>query len=440
MSKASASPPSSQQFTNPHNGRSGPLLQEVAADPRKTNAMLSIADGPSWDQEPSDPEPLDTEWADAKLAMGWSPIRVALRYIIEEDGFTAQLFDWLCADGRDGEDVAQFARSNGVENREFQRAIDHMGEDRAKLTEAFISEGPYHPLPGAKAKSRVVAGYLDDLVVADPWDTTDGAERRRYRQLCEEHDWYWPQVSSALRQRRITAIEANTTGGPVEFTKLGIPVYPDRFPEPQPLCPFATPYFHLGHLTDLAFDSPCKSPACETCGPELADNLLKLVASRIEDLDVVYVAETRWGPNLGSRLGQRRKAHNLNTFMYRVVNDSVTIIADKPITGTKEPNVSRAMTPVEAIEFLRDSVMWVPGRHSQSWSDAWKPEGDDEASIHVSLRGLTETQIQSFTQTAVNEARSRYGIEPGKGLIPAEQWTAFRHFLIELRDRMIGGS
>jgi hypothetical protein len=165
-----------------------------------------------------------------------------------------------------------------------------------------------------------------------------------------------------------------------------------------------------------------------------------LVQLCIAGLDVVYLAETEWDRNLGTRLGQRRKASAANTFTYRAVNDRVTIVADKPIIGTKEPKTSRPMPPVSAIEYLRDSVLWVPGRHSHSWSEAWKPDDHDGGSIHVALRGLTPVQIEHFKEAAADEARSRYGIEPGVKPLPGEHWYEFRKFLIELRDRMIRGT
>jgi hypothetical protein len=402
--------------------------------------MPIIPEGPDWNAVSSDPDPFDTEWVESKLALGWSPYRVASLYWFFEGAFTPMLFDWLCEKSLNAQDIARFARQLGVSKVEFLTSTAHTKADRGPLLESFVSGKPFWIRPASDASSREVAAYLDDLFFGDPGDVlSELEERRAMARLCEKEGWYWPQVSTALRQRRIANVERHASGDGLEFTESGIPIYVNRFPEPQPICPLSYVYFHIGHFTPVAFEAPCDSPSCATCGPRRADQLLSQVDKRVKALSVVYLSEATWEPNLSARLGQRRKAHGINTFTYRSATDAVTVVSDKPIGGKSEPKASRAMSPHDAVEFLRESVFWVPGRSSQSWSKAWEPNHDHETSINVSLRGLGPDEVDRFKRLAAEEAKARYGIEPGQDPIPPGEWYNFRSFLVELRDRLASG-
>ncbi len=234
---------------------------------------------PTWDTPLSEAAPLDLEWAQLKLAIGWSPFRIARYYLDDAGEFSADLFDWLCAQDCTHDDIAHFARWEGVETKSFCLSIQHITPSapaRLQLLQNFISGEPLRRLPAAGAPAHEVAAYFDDVLDGTDWEhMSDEDERSKHRRLCEKYDWYLPQVSRALRQRRIVTIEKYSNGGQVEFTESGIPVYLDRFPQPQPLCPFKRRYFSLGHFTDLTGEGPCGSPSCSKCGREIADALFR---------------------------------------------------------------------------------------------------------------------------------------------------------------------
>lgn len=386
-----------------------------------------------WHAPPAEAEPFRIEWVNAKLNLGWPPFRVATSYLGNDGEFTAELFDWLCSQDCSYEDIARFARFRGVERGDLLRAtVD--ASDRVFLLKAFISGKPLREKPPRGAPADEVAIYLDEVVAGDLWETE--SERVTFQRLCEENGWFWPQVSRALRKRRIAAIGLLDDSESVGLTKRGIAIYPRRFPDPQPLCPFRKRYYHLGHLTDKQYDAPCNSPSCEKCGPDLADRLLSQVESRIKNLEIVHVAQTEWDPSLTERMGQRRKSKAMNTFTHRDVYDIVTIIADKPIGGTSEPKRSEPMTPAEVSRFLTEDVMWVPGHVSASWSEGWKPKSHDDLSNHVSLAGLSEEKIEEFKRQAAVLGKVLYDMRPGIDPLPPEKWSEFRDRLIALRDTL----
>jgi hypothetical protein len=59
--------------------------------------------------------------------------------------------------------------------------------------------------------------------------------------------------------------------------------------------------------------------------------------------------------------------------------------------------------------------------------------------LHISLRGLGPDEVARFKRVATEEAKSRYGIEPGIDPIPDNEWFNFRTYLLEFRDRLASG-
>lgn len=286
---------------------------------------------------------------------------------------------------------------------------------------------------------------FDHFHAEDGWEMSEAKQRWFLRNLCKERDWYWPQVTRALRQSRTASI-ANRMGdvGQVEGTQSGILVFLDRFPEPQPFCPFKRKYFHLGFWADGAIEQVCESHSCKHCAPDLIEGLLRHIKKRIKPLEVVYVAQVPWDDKLTGRLAQRRHDHDMNTFTYRDVNNLVTIIGDKPLEGKRAKQVpvsSEKMTPDEVIEFMIEHVLWIPGYVSAHFSAGWAfPVAQAAVSgVTVSLDGLDDDQIEEFKRRAAAIVREIYDIEPGREQVPTSDWPELKLLLQEIKKEILGG-
>jgi hypothetical protein len=128
----------------------------------------------------------------------------------------------------------------------------------------------------------------------------------------------------------------------------------------------------------------------------------------------------------------------MNTFTYRAVGEKVTIVADKVIRGTSEPRTSRGMSGQDAVQYLKEKILWVPGRVSANFSEDWDPTEKEQAPRHVSLETLDEAGIAKFKEMAAAKARELYGIEPGIDQLPKEKWPEFRSYLLRLRGALGG--
>lgn len=308
---------------------------------------------------------------------------------------------------------------------------------------------PLEQPPGPKSPAAEVAAFIEDVVVScycydeGGWTMSEPKQRWFLRTLCETSDWSWPQVTRALRKNRIAGI-AKRMGeeGTVEGTASGIPVFLDRFPEPQPFCPFKRTFFHIGSFTDSTIDQPCVSPSCKECAPHLIEELLGQVKERIEPLEAVYVAQVPWNVNLTGRLAQRRHDHGMNTFTYRDVNDIVTIIGDKPLEGKRAreaPTSSEKISPVEATTFLVERVLWIPGHVSDHFSEGWAFPTVRASGVHISLDGLDDDQIGEFKRRAAAIVMERYDIDPSAERIPVSHWKELKLILQGVKKEILDG-
>jgi hypothetical protein len=399
----------------------------------------------TWASLPLEPPSFDLEWGSRLLAGGMTPFGIA-RVFLSDDGvndpgmFTADLLDWLLHQDCLLEDIGRFARSMRVNKSELVAAIGHRTrEDRLSLLTSFISGEPLRTFPPKGASARQVAPYLEDLLVADP-DLPEITQRQRLGRICEENGWAWSQVSRRLRQDRITRIKKIGRPRNVELTERGIAVHVDRFPAPQPICPYKHKTFSLPHLAIAVKDKKCGSPSCKKCGPKIADELLGFLERLLAPLKAVYVAQVRWTPNLQNVMSQRRSATGMNTFTYRSIDGVVTIVADQPIRGRNEPKAVEPMTPDAAIDLLT-TVLEVPERDQISWSSGWEPETHEAGDgIDISLKGLTDPQVEQFRQSASQIARCDYGVDiGGDDELPPEHWPSFRTSLIKVRDNLKAG-
>jgi hypothetical protein len=302
--------------------------------------------------------------------------------------------------------------------------------------------------PAPKSPASEVAEYLEDVIVSnyfyeEGWTMSELEQRRTLRDICEKNKWPWPQVSRALRKDRTARIVNRAQAvGEVEHTTSGIPIYRDRFPEPQPICPYKKRWFHLGFFAAGVGDKLCGGPTCKKCAPKVIEQLLMRIRFRIRPLEVVYLGQVEWDDNLTGRLGQRRLDHDINSFTYRDVNDVVTIVGDKPLQGKRPraaPTSSQEMSPQETVTFLIDPVLWIPGHVSHHFSEGWAfPSKDDPTSgEHVSLDGLNDDQVEEFVQKAAIIVRTRYRIEPGVEPVPVKYWLELRLILLQLRAAIV---
>ena len=140
--------------------------------------------------------------------------------------------------------------------------------------------------------------------------------------------------------------------------------------------------------------------------------------SRISPLQVVYVAQAPWDSGLAGRVGRRRAANGVNTFTYRAVDGTVTYLADKALSGTAPPTSSQAMSPDDAIEFVRTRLA-IPTHRSHDWSDGWDfaTSAWSASGENISLNGLTGAQVDAFKERAAGPSRRR-----SSGSLPASTW------------------
>jgi len=215
-------------------------------------------------------------------------------------------------------------------------------------------------------------------------------QRALFRSMCEQNQWYWPQVSRVLRREAITAHSSRHAGDAVEWTLSNIPIYTDCFAEPQPLCSFKRKCYDIGFRIVGYRDQDCDSPSERRCGPRLADELLQRVKTRITLADKIYIAEADLDSGLLNRMSQRRHAGRYETFTYIDVDGKVSFVANGPIQGTSHPRSSERASKDETIEWLTPRL-WVPGYVNASFSDGWafRSEPTVSSGSQISLDGLS---------------------------------------------------
>lgn len=297
--------------------------------------------------------------------------------------------------------------------------------------------------PGPKATAKKVEEVIWSMIDPLHFISLSELERRRLlRAICESEGWSWPQVAQTVRRSAIAARAREGRTEVIEYTVSGIPVFPERFAEPQPMCPFKRKSFHLGLWATKYFNEDCNSPSERRCGSRTAEELLQQVKTRLFGLAEVHFAVAIHDEELSNRMGQRRFSRKISTFTYRDVNDEVTILADGPAGGRTPPETSQPMPWREAIDRLIPRL-WVPGHRAHDFSAGWKfPTGASaDNDFNIALDGLTDEQVTEFERQA-SDLLSTYDIEPGVDGLPAELWGEARAKLLairgDIRDRGLG--
>jgi hypothetical protein len=201
-----------------------------------------------------------------------------------------------------------------------------------------------------------------------------------------------------------------------------------------PICPFKRKNLSRKTFSRVTYDKPCNSWACCECGPRLADALLHVLEWRLSQLDAneVYIAEADWRPGLAAMVRNRKVKAGF--FWYRDVTGKVTYVADRPIPGDLPPNVWWKVTKAEAIDHMKDAVMWVPGHVDDGWSTNWRPVRDERGSGDlISLDGLTEAQIAHIMETFSDQAQENWEVDIDSGVIPDDR----RPDLVQLLESIV---
>jgi hypothetical protein len=110
-----------------------------------------------------------------------------------------------------------------------------------------------------------------------------------------------------------------------------------------------------------------------------------------------------------------------------------------PTRGSTPPTLWLCMTVVEALTWLRDTVLVLPGHWDHGWSSGWKPESP---TTEKDLDDLNEESEYAFYQLNSGQAdmvAERLGVEVKTALgfevdrVPAER----RHDVIEILESVI---
>lgn len=306
---------------------------------------------------------------------------------------------------------------------------------------------PFEDPPEANSHCRDVVDYLDgEILPIFWWAKGRDPYPAEFHEFCDAKGYDWARAKRELRRRRALAARPADQEARFDTTPAGIKIDIAKMAvvagQWAPMCPFKLSFVSTETLRDFHLDAKCGSWCCEICAPEKADRLLHQVGTRLGDLELVYVAVVTYDPSLMTRMAQRRRASGMNTFWYRLIDDTVAFVGDQPITGTVEPTSSTPMTPDDALDWLRSDIMWLPGHQDHGFSAGWtfKQQASGSERTHVSMAGLDDSQIAEVTQVVASEIEAEHQVHLNTGFVPPALREEVARRLREERDRLLGGA
>ena len=312
-----------------------------------------------------------------------------------------------------------------------------------------IDFGSEEPEPGSDP--RDVAEYLYDVergqdFHSGDWYRTIGP--REARAYCDEAGQRWKQVSPHLRALRATDYARRHQEPPEERTPGGIainrPVIDGlRSAGWLPMCPRFLTGFSKVTFSHFTTGGDCGKWWCPKCGPPLADALLHQVEERISHLSVVHTAVADHEPKLAGRVRQRHhSAPGSEYFFLRRMDDKDFYVANMslaPRRGSAAPFEWISTGVGDAMKWLRDTVLVLPGHWDHGWSSGWKPDSPREETDLEDLNEESEYAFYQLNSAQANMVAERLAVEVKKNLgcevdrVPA----ARRHEAMEILESVI---
>ena len=280
-----------------------------------------------------------------------------------------------------------------------------------------------------------IAQYAWFLLCDAYWRAPTRPELRAY---CEGEGYAWNHV--VRHRRRLRILQGTHDADPQGDTMLpsGIVLKKAEMAKIGDLkstCPFTLRGVHTWTFQRVSYVRACGSWCCPSCGPRNAEDLVDSVRRRIASLPEVFVAEVKWHPSLAARMRRRVADRNLSLFWYRRIDDAVFYVANKPFAGTSEPTSCRPVPPEDALDWLAEDVMWVPGHTQHDFLGGWEVRAEKFAGGDLlSMAGLNDREVAEVMTNFNDQAERRFGFRPDCGEIPRERRKELVALLKKLRD------
>jgi hypothetical protein len=312
---------------------------------------------------------------------------------------------------------------------------------------------PFEPPPGADADIRARADYVEDLVAAYRFPTNAHgdvapADRRILRAACEGSGYTWATMVKELRRRELARGGFDPEASDVTYTERGIPVDQAalaRLKEAKlgTLCPFVQRLVDLHHFQLYRVERQCGSWPCPNCAPVMADELATgiergLWSLQEQGLEKLYAAQALWEPGLANRVAKRREAMGMSTITYQSAIQ-VFYLADRPLTGDAPPTSSRIISIGEAVQWLIEEAMWVPGHVSHQFIGIFElcePQGKTVSTgSSAALVGFTDSECERLMEAFYRRTKERFGLDIQSADLPFEVREQANALLGEMIDQ-----
>ncbi len=318
------------------------------------------------------------------------------------------------------------------------------------LTNAEWWDLPLAEPPTRSSPLREKALYLDGMVVDVGLYSNDDTgdyewvepSRAVARAICEAEDFHWPSIARELRTMQF-ARSASAPDGDLAVTPQGIQIRVSTLWKLTyglaPLCPFRKSGISRAYRF-WRWDDDCGSWACEKCGPDQADRLLRGLERilRVGGTNELYVVRVRYRPGLLNMMKKRNLRVRASYFWYRDVGDTVTFVSTKPllaVNSTKEPRVWNRTSAEAALIELRD-VLWIPGHRDHGFAGDWEGALDtpdpEPGGGSFDTRGLADEQMLRVLAIFKEEAQKDFGVDDDLGYIPPHHEQALEDLMEDI--------